>query len=58
MDPKIVLKEEKTILSSLKTDPNSVWFSEEKLDKSLLKKTKNIEMFKRSTVGKTYTFSW
>ena len=37
MEDKKILKESKSIFSSLKTDPNSVLFSEEKIDKRLLK---------------------
>ena len=40
MDNKNVLKEERTIFNSLKTDPNSVLSSEEKIDNRLLKKLK------------------
>ena len=38
MDEKKLLKEAKNIFSSLKTDPNSVLFSEEKVDTRLLRK--------------------
>ena len=38
MEDKNFLKQAKSILSSLKTDPNSVLFSEEQIDKWLLKK--------------------
>ena len=41
MEDKKVLKEPRTIFNSLKTDPNSVLFSEEKPDKRLLKKLKS-----------------
>ena len=34
------LKQAKSIFSSIKTDPNNVLFSEEKIDKGLLKKLK------------------
>ena len=37
-EDKYFLKQEKSIFSSLKTDPNSVLFSEEQIDKQLLKK--------------------
>ena len=37
MEDKKIQKKEKSIFSSLKTDPNSVLFSEEKIDKRLLK---------------------
>ena len=41
MEDKKVLKEARTIFNSLKTDPNSALFSEEKIDNRLLKKLKN-----------------
>ena len=47
MGNKNVLKEERTIFNSLKTDPNSVLSSEEKIDNRLLKKLKKNEIFKR-----------
>ena len=40
MEDKKFLKQAKSIFSSLKTDPNSVLFSEEQIDKRLLKKLK------------------
>ena len=46
MDNKNVLKEERTIFNSLKTDPNSVLFSEEKIDNRLLKKLKKSKYLK------------
>ena len=46
MDNKNVLKEERTIFNSLKTDPNSVLFSEERIDNRLLKKLKNSKYLK------------
>ena len=46
MDNKNVLKEERTIFTSLKTDPNSVLSSEEKIDNRLLKKLKKTEYLK------------
>ena len=54
---KKVLKEARTIFSSLKTDPNSVLFSEEKIDNRLLKNLKKIKIFKRFSATKTYNFS-
>ena len=50
---KKILKEAKTIFNSLKTDPSSVLFSEEKIDKRLLKKSK----YKKLFATKSYTFS-
>ena len=47
------LKEAKTLFNSLKTDSSSVLFSEEKIDKSLLKKSK----YKKLFTTKSYTFS-
>ena len=41
MEDKKVLKEARTIFNSLKSDLNSVLFSEEKIDNRLLKKLKN-----------------
>ena len=46
MEDKEVLKEERTIFNSLKTDPNSVLFSEEKIDNRLLKKLKKSKYLK------------
>ena len=46
MEDKKVLKEERTIFNSLKTDPNSVLFSEEKIDNRLLKKLKKSKYLK------------
>ena len=40
MEDKKFLKQARSIFSSLQTDPNSVLFSEEQLDKRLLKKLK------------------
>ena len=41
MEDKKVLKEARTTFNSLKTDPNSALFSEEKIENRLLKKLKN-----------------
>ena len=41
MEDKKVLKEIRTLFNSLKSDTNSALFSEEKIDKRLLKKLKN-----------------
>ena len=57
MEDKEVLKEAKTIFNSLKTDLNSVSFSEEKIDMRLLEKTKKIEKFKGLSGTETSTFS-
>ena len=57
MEDKEVLKEAKTIFNSLKTDLNSVSFSEEKIDMRLLEKTKKIEMLKGLSGTETSTFS-
>ena len=38
MEDKKIIKEAKSIIKSLKTDPNSALFSEVKIDKGLLKK--------------------
>ena len=46
MEDKKVLKEAKTIFNSLKTDPSSVSFSEEKIDNKLLKKLKQSKYLK------------
>ena len=46
MEDKKVLKEARTIFNSLKTDPNSVLFSEEKTDYRLLKKLKKLKCLK------------
>ena len=40
MEDKKLSKQARSILSSLKTDPNSVLFSEEQIEKRLLKKLK------------------
>ena len=40
MDNKKLFKKAKNIFTSLKTDPSSVLFSEEKIDSKLLKKLK------------------
>ena len=43
MDNKKLFKKAKNIFTSLKTDPSSVLFSEEKID-STLKKTKELKI--------------
>ena len=52
MEDKKVLKEARTIFNSLKTDPSTVLFSEEKIDKRLLKKLKNLKYLKDSQLLK------
>ena len=49
---KKVLKDAKSIFSSLKTDLNSVLFSEEKIDKRLLKKSEKSRYEKDSLLLK------
>ena len=49
MEDKKFLKQAKSIFSSLKTDPNSVLFSEEQIDKQLLKKLKKSK-YKKDTL--------
>ena len=53
-DEKKMLRNAKNIFSSLKTDPNSILFSEEKIDTRLLKKLKNSKYAKDSLLFKTY----
>ena len=45
-DEKKLLQKAKNISSGLKTDPNSVLFSEERIDSRLLKNLKNQGMLK------------
>ena len=52
MENKKVLKEARTILKNLKTDPNSVLFSEERIDQRLLKKLKKSRYSKDSQLLK------
>ena len=52
MEDKKVLKEAKTIFNCLKTELNSVSFSEEKIDKRLLEKTKKSKYLKDSQLLK------
>ena len=52
MEDKKVLKEARTIFNSLKTDPNSVLFSQEKIDNRLLKKLKKPKCLKDSRLLK------
>ena len=53
-DEKKMLRNAKNIFSSLKTDPNSILFSEEKTDTRPLKKLKNSKYAKDSLLFKTY----
>ena len=46
MDDKTFFKKAKNIFTSLKTDPSSVLFSEEKIDSKLLKKLKKSKYVK------------
>ena len=52
MEDKKVLKETKTIFNCLKTELNSVSFSEAKIDKRLLKKIKKSKLLKDSQLLK------
>ena len=57
MEDKKLLQKAKNIFTSLKTDPNSVLFSEEKVDKRLLKKFKNSKCTKDSLLLKLILFA-
>ena len=52
MENKKVLKEARTIFNNLKTDPNNVLFSEERIDQRLLKKLKKLRYSKDSQLLK------
>ena len=52
MENKKVLKEARTIFNNLKTDPNNVLFSEERIDQQLLKKLKKSRYSKDSQLLK------
>ena len=52
MEDKKLLQKTKNIFTSLKTDPNSIFFSEEKIDKRLLKKLKKSKYTKDSLLLK------
>ena len=52
MEDKKLLKEARTIFSNLKTDPNSVLFSEEKIGNRLVKKLKKWKYLKNSLLLK------
>ena len=49
---KKILREARTIFNSLKTDPNSVLFSEERIDQRLWKKLKKLKYLKDSQLLK------
>ena len=51
---KKVLQKAKNIFKNLKTDPNSVQFSEEKIDNRIVKNLKKIKTCKRFFTSKTY----
>ena len=53
-DEKKLLQKAKNIFKNLKTDPNSVLFSEEKIDSRLLKKLKKIKICKGFLAVKAY----
>ena len=57
MEDKKVLKEAKTIFHSLKTDPSSVSFSEERIDNKLLKKLKQSKYLKQNQLLKLTNLS-
>ena len=57
MDDKKLFKKAKNIFTSLKTDPSSVLFSEEKIDSKLFKKTKEIKICKGQISVTTCSFS-
>ena len=52
MEDKKLLKEAKTLSNNLKIDPSSVLFSEERLDKILLKKLKKSRYLKNAQLLK------
>ena len=52
MEDKKLLKEARTVFNNLKTDPNTVLFSEEKIDNRLLKKLKKPKYLKYSKLLK------
>ena len=53
-DEKKLLQKAKNIFKNLNTDPNSVLFSDEKIDNRLIKKLKKIKVCKRFLASKTY----
>ena len=52
MENNKVLREARTIFNNLKTDPDSVLFSEERIDQRLLKKLKKLKHLKDSQLLK------
>ena len=48
MEDKELIQKARNILTNLETDPNSVLFSEEKIDERLFKKLKKSKYFKDS----------
>ena len=52
MEDKKLLKESRTVFTNLKTDPNSVLFSEEKIGNRLVKKLKKWKYLKDSLLLK------
>ena len=53
-DEKKLLQKAKNIFKNLTTDPNSILFSEKKIDNRLIKKLKKIKIYKRFLASKTY----
>ena len=46
MEDKELIQKARNLLTNLKTDPNSIFFSEEKIDERLFKKLKKSKYFK------------
>ena len=57
MENKKILKEARTAFNNLKTDPNSVFFSEERIDQRLLKKLEKSKYLKDSQLLKLILFA-
>ena len=57
MENKKILKEARTVFINLKTDPNSVFFSEERIDQRLLKKLEKSKDLKDSQLLKLILFA-
>ena len=57
MENKKILKEARTVFNNLKTDPNSVFFSEERIDQRLLKKLEKSKYLKDSQLLKLILFA-
>ena len=57
MENKKILKEARTVFNNLKTDPNSVFFSEERIDQRLLKKLEKSKDLKESQLLKLILFA-